>query len=254
MNNSTTRFSNRIENYVKYRPTYPEEIIPFLETITGLTSSFAIADVGSGTGISSKLFLDYGNTVYAIEPNKEMRSKAEELFALYNSFISINATAEDTTLKDTSADMIIAGQAFHWFDATKTKIEFRRIAKPHAYCILLWNERRTQSSFEKAYEELLLHYAIDYKEVDHKNVNEEKIAQFFSPNHFTLQTFSNKQVFDFKRLKGRLQSSSYTPDETHPLFAEMMNALQNIFEQHESGNAIQFNYETKLYAGKMLSY
>lgn len=121
MNNSTTRFSNRVEQYVKYRPPYPKEIIPFLETTLSFTPSFIIADVGSGTGISSKLFLDYGNTVYAIEPNKEMRNKAEESLQQFDSFISIKATAEETTLADAGVDMIVAGQAFHWFDATKTK-------------------------------------------------------------------------------------------------------------------------------------
>src|SRR5438552_226529 len=127
MNNSTTRFSNRVEQYVKYRPSYPKEIIPFLENTIDLNPSFVIADIGSGTGISSKIFLANGNTVYAVEPNNEMRNKAEELLWQYDSFISINGTAEQTTLADTSADMIVAGQAFHWFDAVKAKIEFRRI-------------------------------------------------------------------------------------------------------------------------------
>src|SRR5689334_2737571 len=127
ISNSTKRFSNRVEQYVKYRPSYPKEIIPFLEKNAGLNSSFVIADIGSGTGISTKLFLDNGNKVFAIEPNNEMRKKGEELLRDHSSFISINGTAEQTTLADGSIDMIVAGQAFHWFDAGKTKSEFRRI-------------------------------------------------------------------------------------------------------------------------------
>src|SRR5689334_12851092 len=138
---STTRFSNRVDQYVKYRPSYPKEIIPFLEKNVGLKSSFVIADIGSGTGISSKLFLGNGNKVFAVEPNNDMRKKAEELLQRCDLFISINGTAEETTLADASVDMIVAGQAFHWFDAAKTKIEFRRISKPHTHCILIWNER-----------------------------------------------------------------------------------------------------------------
>ena len=252
MKNSTTRFSNRVEQYVKYRPSYPKEIIPFLEKNAGLTSSFVIADIGSGTGISSKIFLDNGNTVFGVEPNKEMRSKAEELLQHYPSFISVDGTAENTTIENASIDMIVAGQAFHWFDAERTKAEFRRIARTHAYCVLIWNERLVQSPFEKAYEQLLLDYAIDYKEVDHRNINEEKIANFFSLNDFIAQVFPNKQVFDFEGVKGRLLSSSYVPDEMHPRFSSMIKTLEEIFAVHAVNNAVQFNYETKLYAGKML--
>jgi len=249
--NSTIRFSNRVEQYVKYRPSYPKEIIPFLEKNAGLNSSFAIADIGSGTGISTKLFLDNGNKVFAVEPNNEMRNKAEELLHRYALFVSVNATAEQTTLPGASMDMIVAGQAFHWFDAAKTKTEFRRISKPHTHCVLIWNERLVESGFEKAYEQLLFEYATDYKEVDHRNVSEQKIAAFFEPNDFMLKVFPNKQIFDFEGAKGRLLSSSYVPDETQPIFSSMINTLQKLFDEYEVNNNIEFNYETKVYIGKM---
>jgi ubiquinone/menaquinone biosynthesis C-methylase UbiE len=131
MHNSTTRFSNRVEQYVKYRPGYPKEIIAFLHQQVELDDSKIIADIGSGTGISAQLFLENGNVVYAVEPNDAMRTKAEELFYTYTSFISTAATAEATTLPDSGIDLIVAGQAFHWFDAMKAKLEFSRIAKPN---------------------------------------------------------------------------------------------------------------------------
>jgi ubiquinone/menaquinone biosynthesis C-methylase UbiE len=251
MNNSTTRFSNRVENYVKYRPSYPKEIIPFLEKNIGLNSSFSIADIGSGTGISSKLFLDNGNTVYAVEPNNEMRNKAEELLHQYDRFISVNGTAEETSLTDVSIDMIVAGQAFHWFNAARTKNEFRRISKPCTSCVLMWNERLVDAGFEKAYEQLLIEYATDYKEVDHRNVSEQKIAEFFAPNDFLLKTFPNEQIFDFEGVKGRMLSSSYMPNSTHPNFQSMIDALLKIFDEYETNGQVEFNYETKLYLGKM---
>jgi len=249
--NSTTRFSNRVEQYVKYRPSYPKEIIPFLEKKVGLNSSFVIADVGSGTGISSKLFLDNGNKVYAVEPNNEMRHKAEELFYNYNSFLSIEATAEQTTLPDASIDMIVAGQAFHWFDASKAKTEFRRISKNHTHCVLIWNERLVNSAFEKGYEQLLFDYATDYKEVDHKNVSEQRIAEFFAPHDFMLEVFPNKQFFDFEGVKGRMLSSSYVPDESSFKFESMVTVLQKLFNECNVNNTVEFNYETKVYIGKM---
>ena len=148
----TERFSNRVENYVKYRPNYPKKIISFLEKEIGLSSSSIIADIGSGTGISSEMFLKNGNIVYGVEPNKEMREAAERLLAEHPNFKSINGTAEDTTLAANSIDILSAGQAFHWFDVIKTEIEFKRILKNGGWVVLVWNERETNSSlFLKAY-------------------------------------------------------------------------------------------------------
>jgi SAM-dependent methyltransferase len=251
MHDNTKRFSNRVDNYVKYRPSYPAEIIPFLERIIQLDSSFVVADVGSGTGILSKLFLENSNIVYGVEPNAEMRGKAEELLQNHASFKTINGTAEQTSLPKASIDIISAAQAFHWFDVNKTKAEFKRIIKPGGYCMLLWNERLVSSAFENAYEQLLLAHAIDYKEVNHKNIDEEKIAAFFAPHHFIKQSFSNRQVFDFDGLKGRLLSSSYTPDENHAGYYNMIEALRSIFTTFNQNNSVQFNYETKLYVGNL---
>ena len=110
------RFSNRVDAYVKYRPAYPQELITFLKQEGMLHSETIIADIGSGTGISSELFLKEGNTVIGVEPNQEMRETAEKLLTKYDNFKSINATAEHTTLKDKSVDLVIVAQAFHWFD------------------------------------------------------------------------------------------------------------------------------------------
>lgn len=249
MNDSTTRFSNRVEQYVRYRPSYPPEIIPFLIKETHLQPSWVIADIGSGTGISSKLFLEYGNTVMGIEPNTEMRTKGEELLRQYSGFLSIDGTAEQTTLQDESVDMVVAGQAFHWFDAAKAQTEFRRIARPGAYCVLIWNERLTVSPFATAYEQLLKDYATDYAEVDHRNVSEEKITAFFAPNNVTLTIFPNRQVFGFEGLQGRLLSSSYVPLDTDTRYGPMLERLQQIFDEYQWGGEVAFEYETKVYTG-----
>ncbi|HEY2726235.1 MAG TPA: class I SAM-dependent methyltransferase, partial [Parafilimonas sp.] len=229
MADNTKRFGNRVDNYVKYRPSYPKEIISFLENEIGFNKDFIVADVGSGTGILSEIFLDKGNTVYGIEPNEPMRNKAEELLKNYSSFKSINGTAEQTTLQKESVDIITAAQAFHWFDVEKTKAEFKHILKPDGYCCLIWNERLNESAFAKAYDELLLGFSIDYAKVDHKNIDDKKIESFFEPNHVIKHSFNNKQVFDFEGLKGRLLSSSYTPDENHPKHNAMIESLMNIY-------------------------
>jgi ubiquinone/menaquinone biosynthesis C-methylase UbiE len=143
--NSTTRFSDRVENYIKYRPHYPPEVIDYLQSQNVLADSSVIADIGSGTGISTEMFLNNGNTVYGVEPNKEMREAAERLLKDYKNFVSVNGTAEETTLKNKSIDIVTAGQAFHWFDIPKSKAEFKRILKDTGYVVLMWNNKQLSS-------------------------------------------------------------------------------------------------------------
>ncbi len=205
--NSAERFSDRVENYVKYRPGYPNDIIPFLKEKIGLNKDWIIADIGSGTGILSELFLKNKNKVFCVEPNGRMRNSAEELLKQYSGFSSLNASAESTMLNNNSIDLISAGQSFHWFDVERSKIEFKRNLKPDGWVMLIWNERLTDvDEFAVEYENLLLKYSMDYKQVDHRNVDEKALHLFFSS--FQLKTFSNKQEFDFIGLKGRLLSST----------------------------------------------
>jgi SAM-dependent methyltransferase len=249
--NSTTRFSNRVEDYVKYRPGYPEEIVKFLHNTYGLTQDKLIADIGAGTGISTALFLKKGYRVIAVEPNLEMREKAIELLGSYNGFIPQDGTAENTGIESNSVSAIIAGQAFHWFDAVKTRAEFKRILKPHGIVALIWNERKTTSAFEQEYDELIIKHGNDYVKVDHRNIDTEHIAAFFNPEPVHLEIFANKQVFDFEGLKGRLLSSSYMPTRDDEGYGPMINDFQALFDNYQQDGLIVINYDTKVYSGKL---
>ncbi|QJB32360.1 class I SAM-dependent methyltransferase [Chitinophaga oryzae] len=246
---NTERFSNKVDNYVKYRPHYPVAIIPYLVAEAGLTHQSVIADIGSGTGISTTPFLDNGNIVYAVEPNKEMREAAEKLLLRYPNFRSVTGTAERTTLPDDSVDLIIAGQAFHWFDKEAAGEEFRRIAKQNACVVLMWNIRQTNTPFEQAYEDLLHRHGIDYKDMKHRNISPAQLGILFAQGSFREKTFQNVQRFDFPALKGRLTSSSYMPDKTNPGYAAMVKDLEDIFEKYQENGMVLFRYETKLYTG-----
>ena len=249
--NNTERFSNRVENYVRYRPHYPKEIIPFLEEKIGLHSHWIVADIGARTGISSELFLQNGNTVFAVEPNKKMKEAAEALLKNNPRFISINAKAESTSLQTQSIDLIISGQAFHWFDKIKSKIEFQWIANSEGYLVLMWNDRNLESGFQQAYEKMLIEFAIDYEEINYRNVDEECIKAFFLPNECSFQCFHHSQFFDFEGLKGRLLSSSYAPLEHHPNHNPMLSRLKEIFEAFNVDSKVEFEYNCCLYFGKM---
>jgi ubiquinone/menaquinone biosynthesis C-methylase UbiE len=167
---STERFSSRVDNYVRYRPHYPKAVLESLQTNCGLTETSVIADVASGTGILTELFLQNGNVVYGVEPNHEMREAAEGLLKRYSQFRSIAGTAEETTLPETSVDFVTVGQAFHWFEIEKARQEFKRILKPQGCVALVWNERKDSSPLDHAYEQLVQTYSDDYAEVHHKKL------------------------------------------------------------------------------------
>jgi len=245
------RFTNRVENYVRYRPGYPPEVWQVLAERAGLTTTSVVADIGSGTGISTKLFLDHGNTVYAVEPNDAMRAAAEKLLRLAPRFHSVAATAEQTNLADASVDLIVAGQAFHWFRVPEARREFQRILRPSGWVALLWNTRRTDSTpFLRGYERLLLEFGTDYREVNHANVSATTLPEFFGapPEYVRLD---NVQHFDLAGLTGRLLSSSYVPAEDDLRYRPMLDTLQRLFDTHQQHGQVSFEYDTELYFGKI---
>jgi SAM-dependent methyltransferase len=247
MANTVTRFSNRVANYVKYRPGYPAEVLELFKNEMGLTKDSVLADVGSGTGLSAKLFLENGNAVYGVEPNAAMRDAAEEYLKDFPTFISHDGTAESTGLDDASMDFVTASQAFHWFDPDKTRAEFTRILKPGGWIALIWNERQLDTTeFLHEYEKLLLKYATDYEKVRHENIDERKLSDFFQ-TAYRQATFPNVQVFDFDGLRGRLLSASYMPSEDHPSFPALEKELKELFAKHSENDRIRLLYDTNIY-------
>ena len=247
MANTVARFSNRVANYVKYRPGYPAEMLELFQREMGLTADSVIADVGSGTGLSAKPFLENGNTLYGVEPNAAMREAAEEFLRDFPNFISHDGTAEATQLPNDSMDFVIAAQAFHWFDPPKTRSEFTRILKPGGYIALIWNERQLDTTeFLREYERLLLKYATDYEKVRHENIDREKLGTFFQ-SEYSRATFANEQVFDLAGLRGRLLSSSYMPAEDHPTFPALEKELTGLFTKHSENDRIKVFYDTNIY-------
>jgi SAM-dependent methyltransferase len=225
-------------------------VLEILEANCGLSADSIVADVGSGTGILTEMLLKNGNRVFGVEPNEAMRAFAEELLAGYNQFVSVNGSAEATTLQDASVDFVIAAQAFHWFDRDATKKEFGRVLRPEGWVVLIWNERRLDSTpFLRAYEDLLLRYGTDYQEVRHENIA-GKLAEFFAPNDFASVNLDNFQHFDLEALQGRVGSASYTPEPGHPDFEPMDSELKNIFHAHNRNGMVTFEYDTRVYFGR----
>ena len=248
---NTRRFSDRVADYVKYRPSYPVEIIEHLRQNFHLDNSDIIVDVGSGTGISAEIFLKEGFTVIAVEPNKEMREEGERTLRGYSGYSSVAGTAEATTLPDHTADFIIAAQAFHWFDKRTSRDSFKKLLRKDGIVVLIWNERLTNSPFEKEYDQLIIKHAIDYTRVNHRNIERKDIDAFYAPEKCQLHTFGNFQSFDYNGLKGRLLSSSYMPLNSESGFNEMLQDLSDLFDKYKENNMVTIHYSTLVYAGKL---
>jgi len=247
MSKTIERFSNRVENYVKYRPGYPSEVLQTFREAMNLTENSVIADIGSGTGISAKVFLENGNTVFGVEPNAAMRNAAENFLQEFAEFKSVDGTAENTELDDNSVDFVTAAQAFHWFDPAKTRAEFSRILRARGFVVLIWNERLLEANdFLRDYEKLLIKYGSDYEKVRHDNIDPNKLKEFFQTD-FSQKTLQNIQTLDFDGLRGRLMSSSYMPTETDELFEPMIIELQALFDKCAENGKIDILYDTKIF-------
>lgn len=252
MTDHTQRFSNRVENYARFRPGYPRAVLQLLETECDLTSASVVADVGSGTGILSELFLENGNRVFGVEPNAKMREAGERLLQRYPSFTSIAGTAEATTLEDGSVDFVVAGQALHWFDLDRARAEFGRVSKAGGRAVVIWNSRRKNATpFLAAYERLLRTHGTDYEQVEHGRSAAEMVGEFFGPGGFETRTFDNAQILDLHGIRGRLLSSSYVPGEGEPGAEEMLLEAEGLFREHETDGTVTIEYDTNVYYGRL---
>lgn len=250
--NVLTRFSDRVDGYIKYRPGYPSEVLRVLTDRCGLSPKSVIADIGSGPGNLARLFLENGNEVFAVEPNAEMRNAGQQLLGAYRQYHSVEGSAEDTHLASSSADFITAAQAFHWFDWPRARAEFKRVLRSGGWVVLLWNDRRFESSpFQKDYEQLLLQYGTDYAHVKSEGrAAVEAITQFFA-GRFEKVSLDSSQLFDFAALKGRLLSASYAPKPDHPNHDSMLAELERIFHKHANNAIVAFEYDTNIYFGQL---
>jgi SAM-dependent methyltransferase len=249
--NATSRFSDRVDAYVRYRPGYPAQVLSTLRTECGLRPEHVIADIASGSGIWTRVLLENGNCVFGVEPNAEMRQVCERLLQRFVKFSSVEGTAEVSTLDDHSVDFVTAAQAAHWFDRAQSRREFARILRQGGWLVLLWNERLTDSTlFLRDYEQLLLTYGTDYEDVRHERTT-AAVNEFYDPAPFQERTFEIRQEFDYEGLEGRLLSSSYAPGPGHPKHAPMLRELRKIFDAHQEHNRVAFDYTTRLYFGRL---
>ncbi len=246
------RFSDRVEDYVKYRPRYQNDVIEGLREACGLRPEHVVADVGCGTGLSAEIFLRNGNRVFGVEPNAEMRRAGEEYLRDYPNFSMVDGSAEHTNLASDSVDFVVAGQAFHWFRPGEAGAEFARIVRREGWVALIWHDRNLDATpFLRDYEAFLRRHGTDYDKVAHRYVaSYEVLRRFFAPHEVKLIRLKNSQHLDLEGLRGRLLSSSYMPREGENAEA-MLRELPALFSSHAEGGQVTLEYDTNIYYGRL---
>lgn len=250
MQDHSKRFSSKAQDYECFRPSYPEALLDYFAKDFGMNGNSLVADIGSGTGIFTALLLDRVQTVYAVEPNDEMRAAAEKRLTHHPHFVSVQGRAEATGLHAESIDFITAAQAFHWFDLDKTRAEFVRILKKSGRVFLVWNTRSQTTDFMRAYEDFLQKEIPEFREKSYPQVHEEDIRRLLNAE-LQKKSFPNTQVLDWQGLLGRFNSSSYVPSRDLPESMALEEKLKRIFDQNEKDGKISFLYETIVYSGKV---
>jgi len=254
------KFDGKGEVYSKFRPSYPKLFIEYLQSEVGINGSSIIADIGSGTGKLTQLLLGIGKKVFAVEPNDDMRGFAETEFKDNVKFVSVNATAENTTLEDSSVDFITVAQAFHWFDRERFKDECKRILKPIGKVILVWNTREIISAPMEDYETIIRKHCPDFEGFSGRKIsalynetgvkNENDFSEFLNGN-YEIKTFPNDLLNDLESFIGGALSASYAPKEQDNNYSAFVADLTTCFNKHSINNKITIPFTTKSFSGSV---
>lgn len=242
-------FSDRVQNYLAYRPGYTPDMLDALREKCCFDNEAVIADIGSGTGLLSELFLQNGNFVFGIEPNAEMRTAGAQRLKDFARFVSVEGRAEATTLEQGSIDFVIVGQAFHWFNPAPTKQEFARILKPKGWVVVVYNLVRTDTPFLMACQQFYATYlagkGAETKEAD-------LYTPFFGKGNFVkMEVAGVCQNLDLTGLIGRVLSRANASKETSSRYEKMLLALETIFEEHQQGGKVEMSYTTEVVYGQL---
>lgn len=244
---NTKKFTEKAGKYATSRPSYPIKLIKSFFDYFNFDTSLIVADIGSGTGILTKQLLNEGYKVYAVEPNDNMRAAAEKDLSNFKNFISVNATAENTTLQNSCVDFITVAQAFHWFDTNKFKAECKRILKPNGKVFLIWNSRDNNSPINKELFAINKQYCKDFTGFSGGTQNNDEKIKVFFDNYYQVQQFENHIIYDKENFINRALSSSYSLNSNDKNYSDYVKALNLLFDKYAENGFVKVANITKMY-------
>lgn len=233
---SRARFSGTADKYSRYRPSYPAALFDWLADAGRLRPGSRVADVGCGTGISTRLFAARGHDVVGVDPNQEMLAEARRAGgARYQ-----RGEAVATGLADQSVDLVSAAQAYHWFEIGPSLRESRRVLKPGGACVAFWN-LRGDGPLMDGYDALLREHAGDYAVLAKPRQTIEALRARPELGETLSAEFPNAQRLDRDGVFGRAYSSSYV---VHGLRDRQGfdRGLDALFDRHGRDGEIEFRY------------
>ena len=250
--NSTQRFSDRVEAYLAGRPRYPAAIVDHLVHCSALPAGGVVADIGVGTGLSAELFLAAGHRVIGVEPNAPMRVAGMEYLARYPAYSCHDGTADATDLEAASVNLVIAVQAFHWFDAARFRAESLRILRPGGWAALIWNDRDlTGTPFLAGYEALLLEFGNDYRAIRYRHQGTDSIPVYFGGRAPAVAEFPHQRKMNWAAVAALAGSASYLPTVGQPRHTDFIAGLKALFDGQAVNGAIDMRYTCRVHAGRL---
>ena len=239
MLDSRDRFSATAGLYDKHRPSYPADLIDWILATSGLAAGAAIADVGCGTGISTRLLASRGFDVVGIDPNEEMLAEARSIGgARY-----VQGEAAATGLPAGAVALVTVAQAFHWFDLAASLAEFARVLTPAGWCAAFWNVRALVPGFMAEYDALLRSHSREYGIVEKPDETAGRLRASARVRDLREAEFACSQAFDEASFLGRVFSSSYVAHGV-PDRAAFEAALRDLFERHQRSGVVEFRYRS----------
>ena len=247
------RFTGKADIYKKFRPTYPKEFIDYLYSQVGFAKESAVADIGSGTGIFSRLLLERGSRVYCVEPNEDMQKTAKKDLSEFDNFTAVNALANYTGLQEKSIDFVTAAQAFHWFDRQAFRAECCRILKNDGKVVLVWNIRDYEHEIIKKDYVIREKYCIDRKGLGESGGSPKDFEDFFKDGIFECRIFRNDLSLDREAYIGMNLTRSYAPrEEKDPeKYYGLVLELGKHFDENNVNGLLAFPHFTKSYIGRL---
>ena len=247
--NTVDRFTSRAALYHRYRPDYAPEAIQQIIQSTGITPESVIADLGAGTGILTRHFLAHAKTVYAVEPNPEMRAYCEQVCSTYPSFVSVPGVVEATTLPENSVDLVLIGQALHWFEPEPTREELIRILKPGGWLASLFNIGRNKILTEAVGE--LHNEEFGFRHQTEGKPKPKPPEFYYGGSGYRELQFPHIKTQDWEDFFGGLCSDSHAPERTHPLFGKFEISAKAIFDRFSHESLLVWELITELRLGQL---